>query len=87
MPQRKLKVVQGCTWQCRRGNPLRYGYCTCQCNGKQHGSQKVTTSHLEHLTRQKLMDPEIGRGEAKMWNDLLDQCRDLGRQSHLRRVK
>lgn len=77
MPQRKLKVVETCTTMCRRGNPLRYGYCQCRCRGKQHGSQRVDSSHLEHLAHQKLMDPNIGKAEARRWTNLLESLAHL----------
>lgn len=80
------KSTKNCTWQCRRGNPLRYQYCECRCGGKQHGSQRVEISQLEHLAHQRLMDPEIGKAEATRWTSLLEKLAAVSNVPRLRRA-
>jgi len=74
-----------CDLRCENSNPLNP--CTCRkCEGRCHGSRKITPQHLEALCDRKLRDPELSSAENRFW---MHQLRALmsyeAEQQHRRR--
>lgn len=63
---RRVEQPDTCDLRCENSNPLNP--CTCsKCEGRCHGSRKITPQHLEALCDRKLRDPELSPAENRFW--------------------
>ena len=64
----RTKAPSGCHKLCRLGNPNRDQWCTCEgCNGKAHGSHKITMQYMIDKVHHKLMDETLTSWEFGRW--------------------